>query len=121
MNRLIALTIGISLVMTAVSINVYGDSGRDYWATWRGPDATGTAPNADVPMTWSESENIKWKVKLPGQGLSSPVIWGNRIFFQTAIKTDKKETATDSKEQTQGENQNTKRPFHGGKRVRLHN
>jgi hypothetical protein len=38
-------------------------------------------------VTWSESENIKWKVEIPGKGHSSPVIWGHKVFLQTAIDT----------------------------------
>ena len=52
---------------------------------WRGPLATGVAPNADPPVEWSETKNIKWKVEIPGRGSSSPVIWGDRIFLLTAI------------------------------------
>lgn len=62
-----------------------------YWPTFRGPVNTGVAPDADPPVTWSETENIKWKVELPGTGLSSPVIWGDKIFFLTAIETKKAE------------------------------
>ena len=61
----------------------------DYWPAWRGPHATGVAPQGNPPISWSETENIKWKINLPGAGHSSPVIWGEQIFFQTAIKTDK--------------------------------
>ncbi|MHC5121951.1 MAG: PQQ-binding-like beta-propeller repeat protein, partial [Planctomycetota bacterium] len=56
-----------------------------YWPTFRGPVNTGVAPDANPPVAWSESENIKWKVALPGKGSSSPVIWGDRIFFLTAV------------------------------------
>ena len=58
-----------------------------YWPTFRGPNNTGAVDNANPPVTWSETENIKWKVDVPGEGLSSPVIWGDKIFFLTAIKT----------------------------------
>jgi len=58
-----------------------------YWPTFRGPVNTGVAPDADPPVTWSETENIKWKVEFPGSGLSSPVIWGDKIFFLTEIET----------------------------------
>lgn len=58
------------------------------WPMWRGPAATGTAAEANPPLSWSETENIKWKVKVPGEGSSSPVIWGDRIFFQTAVKKE---------------------------------
>lgn len=110
MNRLIALTVAVGIVTALTPADVYAGSGSDYWPMWRGPDATGATEKGNPPLTWSETENIKWKVKLPGQGSSSPVIWGNRIFFQAAIETDKKGSAPDAKKQ--GEE---KRPFHGGK------
>jgi len=90
MYKLVVLTISVGLLTALGSADAYGDSGGDYWPTWRGPEATGVAPKANPPLTWSETRNIKWKVKLPGQGTSSPVIWGDRIFFLTAIETDKK-------------------------------
>ena len=54
------------------------------WPRWRGPLATGAAPNANPPTQWSETENIKWKVAIPGFGTSTPVIWGDRVFVLTA-------------------------------------
>lgn len=55
------------------------------WAHWRGPLDTGEAPHGNPPVTWSEDENVRWKVELPGTGHSTPVIWGERIFVTTAI------------------------------------
>ena len=55
------------------------------WAHWRGPLATGEAPDGDPPVTWSESENVRWKVSLPGKGHSTPVVWEGRIFVTTAV------------------------------------
>lgn len=63
---------------------------NENWPQWRGPLATGVAPLADPPLNWSETENVKWKVKLPGSGSSTPIVWGDRIFLQTAIATGKK-------------------------------
>ena len=51
------------------------------WHQWRGPLATGVAPNATPPTEWSEEKNIQWKVAIPGQGSASPVVWGDRIFI----------------------------------------
>lgn len=59
------------------------------WHQWRGPDATGVAPNANPPIEWSQTKNVKWKVEIPGQGKSSPIVWGDRIFVTTAINTGK--------------------------------
>lgn len=59
-----------------------------YWSQWRGPLGTGAAPHGDPPVAWSETENIRWKVDLPGQGHASPIVWGDRVFIVTAIETD---------------------------------
>jgi outer membrane protein assembly factor BamB len=60
------------------------------WHQWRGPEATGVAPLGKPPTEWSETKNIKWKVEIPGRGSASPIIWGDRIFVLTAIKTERK-------------------------------
>lgn len=62
--------------------------GGDNWPTWRGPEMNGIALECNPPVKWGESENIKWKIKLTGdESNSSPVIWGDKIFFQTAVDT----------------------------------
>jgi outer membrane protein assembly factor BamB len=65
-----------------------------YWPQWRGPLANGVAPEADPPLEWSETKNVKWKVKIPGEGSSTPAIWGDRIFVLTAVATGKRAEAT---------------------------
>lgn len=53
------------------------------WPNWRGPTSTGVASGSGYPTTWGESENVVWKVKLPGWGTSTPAIWGQRIFLSS--------------------------------------
>ncbi len=60
------------------------------WPQWRGPEANGVAPFGNPPVQWSESENIKWKIELPGLGHATPIIWNNRIFILTAVNTSRK-------------------------------
>jgi len=60
------------------------------WPQWRGPLQSGVAPHADPPTEWSETKNVKWKVKIPGDGNSTPVIWENKVFLVTAIATGKR-------------------------------
>ncbi len=60
------------------------------WPQWRGPLATGVAPLAEPPLTWSETNGIKWQVKIPGQGDSTPIVWDDKIFILTAVPTGKK-------------------------------
>jgi outer membrane protein assembly factor BamB len=61
----------------------------DNWPKWRGPTGTGANHAADPPTTWSESEHIRWKVKLPGNGSSTPIIWQDKVFLLTAISVEK--------------------------------
>jgi outer membrane protein assembly factor BamB len=58
---------------------------KDTWAQWRGPLGTGVAPDAQPPVEWSETKNIRWKSVLPGKGHSSPVVWGEQVFLTTAV------------------------------------
>jgi hypothetical protein len=63
-----------------------------FWPQWRGPLLTGVAPHADPPVTWSETNNVKWKTPIPGEGDSTPIVWDNRVFLLSAIATGKKPT-----------------------------
>jgi outer membrane protein assembly factor BamB len=62
----------------------------DNWPQWRGPNQSGAAPKADPPITWSESSNVLWKVKIPGDGTATPLVWDDVVFVQSAIPTGKK-------------------------------
>ena len=51
------------------------------WLRFRGPNGSGISPDSSAtPTTWSPTENIKWKAELPGSGVSSPIIVGDRVF-----------------------------------------
>ena len=58
--------------------------GNQYWPRWRGPSGQGLAEGTGYPDTWSDKENVLWKVQVPGRGNSSPIVWGDRIFLTTA-------------------------------------
>jgi len=55
------------------------------WAQWRGPLANGVSTNANPPLSWSETKNVKWKIALPGKGHSTPIVFGDRIFVTAAV------------------------------------
>lgn len=59
------------------------------WPAFRGPLMTGEGPGCHPPTEWSEEKNIKWKVAIPGKGHATPIIWGDRIYIQTAVETSK--------------------------------
>jgi outer membrane protein assembly factor BamB len=53
----------------------------DNWPGWRGPNGDGKSSEKNLPATWSETQNVKWKISLPEKGHSAPVVWGSRIFL----------------------------------------
>lgn len=55
------------------------------WSQWRGPLGTGESPTAKPPISWSETENVRWKRPLPGLGHASPVVFGDLVIVTTAI------------------------------------
>ena len=55
------------------------------WPGWRGPTQNGISPLKNFPLTWSDTENVAWKTPLPGKGLSSPVIFGHRVFLTADV------------------------------------
>jgi len=86
MKKIAACCLILSLFIFSISLEGFVNPADNNWPTWRGPTSDGVAPEGcNPPVTWSETENIKWKINLPGSGHSSPVIWQDKIFFQTAI------------------------------------
>jgi outer membrane protein assembly factor BamB len=55
------------------------------WPQWRGPESNGTAPKArNLPVTWSDSQNILWRTKLPSWSAATPAVWQDWIFVTSA-------------------------------------
>jgi outer membrane protein assembly factor BamB len=66
---------------------------NDNWPHWRGPTVNGVADaSATPPLKWNTETNVKWKVPLPGRGSATPIVWGDRLYVVTAIKTDREAT-----------------------------
>ena len=64
-------------------------AGSTTWPGFRGSGDSHTAAR-DLPIEWSDEENIAWRADLPGYGQSSPVIWGDKVFV-TSIEGAKQE------------------------------
>jgi outer membrane protein assembly factor BamB len=67
-----------------------GGAQAQHWPSFRGPNATGIAEGFPAPVQWDGEKglNILWKTPIPGLAISSPVIWGDRIFLTTAVSSD---------------------------------
>lgn len=69
-------TIAILLAQMALAASA---SAAD-WPAWRGPLGIGVSQEKNLPVKWSATENVKWRVPLPEPGNSTPIVWGERIF-----------------------------------------
>lgn len=84
----VALALGLLTVGNS-SADEFDAAANANWHQWRGPLACGVSTTADPPLTWSEDDNIKWKVRIPGDGSSTPVVWNDRVFVLSAEATDR--------------------------------
>ena len=62
-------------------------SAGDQWPEWRGPGGQGYAQVRDLPVSWSKTEHVAWKVAVPGRGWSTPVIENGQVWVTTGIDT----------------------------------
>jgi len=67
----------------AQMIEPEGEAQR-YWSRWRGPTGQGLAVDSGYPDVWSDTENVRWRIAVPGRGHSSPIVWREQIFLTTA-------------------------------------
>ena len=56
------------------------------WPQFRGPNGNGVSGSLEVPLKWSEQQNVRWKTEIHDKGWSSPVIWGGQVWVSTATK-----------------------------------
>jgi outer membrane protein assembly factor BamB len=56
----------------------------DDWPGWRGPNNRGISAETELPLSWSDTKNVAWKVELAGAGVSAPVVWRERIFLTSS-------------------------------------
>ena len=60
----------------------------DNWPKFRGPSAGVVTDDPALPETWSRTENVVWNVEVPGQGWSSPIVWGDLVFVTSVISDE---------------------------------
>lgn len=90
----------VALAGLAVSVNTVR---AENWPQWRGPKNDGISNETNTPTKWSKTENVAWRLPLPGPGGATPVVWGGRIFL-TSVEKDSGDllllcVRTDGKEQ----------------------
>lgn len=81
--------LALAFALFATSASAADKEKEQNWHQWRGPHANGSAPTADPPTKWDAKTNVAWKAELPGRGSSTPVVWGDRVFVLSALKTER--------------------------------
>ncbi len=69
----------VSLMLLSATLMVPNLTAAD-WPQFRGPGGQGVTSDTNLPLVWSESENVVWKTELPGYGASSPIALGDRLY-----------------------------------------
>ncbi len=81
-RHLLALPTLLSLLMPSASP-------ADNWPEFRGPTAQGVVRHGRLPTEWAPDKNVTWKQTIPGNGWSSPVLWGGRVYLTTSVPDGK--------------------------------
>lgn len=71
------------LLLVMLLLATHAHAGEN-WPRWRGPRNDGTSTETNLPAQWSATQNIKWRVELPGPAPSTPIVWNDRIFLTSA-------------------------------------
>ena len=108
------LTIALCFFCVALLTFVANSDAQD-WNQWRGSTGNGGSVDAIPPTKWSDTENVKWKVAIPGRGSGSPIISGNKVFVVSGVLTE--QGAKDAKAKAQ-QPQEQSRGGNGGRRRR---
>lgn len=78
MRRLMMLSILAFLLLASAAL------AGDVWPQFRGPQGNGISDARNLPESWSEHQNVKWKTDVHGKAWSSPVVWGKQVWMTTA-------------------------------------
>jgi hypothetical protein len=60
------------------------------WPAWRGATGRGISTEENLPLRWSASRNVRWKVPLPEPGNSTPIVWEQHVFLTQALEGGKR-------------------------------
>ena len=83
----------IVVVTLCLSTVTLVGTNEDNWPQWRGPNMTSVvADDPNLPDTWSTTENVEWKINVPGLGWSSPIVWNDTVFVTSVVSDNEYES-----------------------------
>jgi outer membrane protein assembly factor BamB len=75
-------------VVAFAFISVGASVGAEHWPQWRGPQLNGISSEKGLPVKWSATENIAWKVAVPERSGATPIVWGDYVFLNVGEGAD---------------------------------
>jgi outer membrane protein assembly factor BamB len=81
-----ALALSAALFVSCQSTTSLGSSAQNNWPRFRGPNGQGHSSETGLPVHWNVSSNVAWKTAIPGEGWSSPVVWGDKVFLTSVTQ-----------------------------------
>ncbi len=97
------------IVALSICLCIAPISEAQNWPSFRGPNASGVSQSQNMPAKWDagKSTGIVWKTPIPGLSHSSPVVWGDRIFLSTAVRSDREAIFQTNSDDNDPVNENT--------------
>ena len=74
----------LKLIFVLLIIHSTSFAQTQNWPCWRGPNGDGTSIETKIPTQWDSITNVLWKIRVPGSGHSSPIVWEDKLFIVTA-------------------------------------
>ena len=84
MYRLVLMSWLFRGVISFFALFTASTSAAENWPQWRGPSLNGVSGEKNLPVKWSATENVTWKLQLPAWSGSTPIVWGDRVFLNVA-------------------------------------
>ena len=76
----------VAFLLCCLALILSADVRAENWPRFRGPTGQGVSGDANVPLEWDATKNVAWRTEIPGEGWSSPVVWGDRVFVTAATE-----------------------------------
>jgi len=90
--RFVSLTAAFAFLSSGVLTH---NASAENWPNWRGPSYNGSTTETGLPTEFSTTKNVRWTADIGGQGASTPVVWGDKIFLTSATNNEADPTGTD--------------------------
>src|ERR1041385_7271744 len=75
----------VSIAATILFLLATGCVDAENWPVWRGPRGDGTSLETNIPIQWTSTSNVIWRIEVPGRGHASPIVFGDHLFTVSAL------------------------------------